>query len=76
MSEATENGLELVSGRGMLRVVLSGLSGEDPVKLLEDAAGFLRNQPHVLDGRDPDENLDLLFKRVDVGDFVILTIKA
>lgn len=77
MTEATESNPELVSGRGALRVMLSGLGDEDPVRLLEDTARFMRDQgKQIYDGRDPDENLELLFKRSDLGDFVIVTIKS
>lgn len=76
MTEATESGMQPLAGRGALRVMLRGLDREDPVKLLEDTARFLRDQgKHILDG-DPDEDLELMFKRVDLGDFVIVTIKA
>jgi len=76
MTEATENGIEPLAGRGVLRVMLRGLDKEDPVKLLEDTARFLRDQGRsILDG-DPGEDLELMFKRVDLGDFVIVTIKS
>lgn len=77
MTEATENGIEPLAGRGVLRVMLRGLDQEDPVKLLEDTARFLRDQGRsILDGRDPGEDVELMFKRVDLGDFVIVTIKS
>ena len=77
MTEATESGMGAVAGRGALRVMLRGLDQEDPVKLLEDTARFMRDQGRsILDGRDPGEDLELMFKRVDLGDFVIITIKA
>jgi len=76
MTEATESGMQPLAGRGALRVMLRGLDREDPVKLLEDTARFLRDQGgSILDG-DPGEDLELMFKRVDLGDFVIVTIKA
>jgi hypothetical protein len=76
MTEATESGMQPLAGRGALRVMLRGLDREDPVKLLEDTARFLRDQGgNILDG-DPGEDLELMFKRVDLGDFVIVTIKA
>ncbi len=76
MTEATESDLEVGAARGALRVMLRGLDREDPVKLLEDTARFLRDQGgSILDG-DPGEDLELMFKRVDLGDFVIVTIKA
>ncbi len=77
MTEATESGMEPLAGRGARRVLLRGLDQEDPVKLLEDTARFLRDQGKgILDGGDPGEDLELMFKRVDLGDFVIVTIKA
>lgn len=76
MTEATESDLELGAARGALRVTLSGLDREDPVKLLEDTARFLRNLGEQIFDRDPGEDVELMFKRVDLGDFVIITIKA
>lgn len=77
MTEATESDMESLTGRGVLRVMLRGLDQEDPVKLLEDTARFMRDQGrHILDDRDPGEDLELMFKRADLGDFVIITIKS
>ncbi|WP_447726975.1 hypothetical protein [Sphingomonas koreensis] len=78
MTEVTESDLELGAAHGALWVTLRGVTGEDPIKLLEDTARFLRdyNAKEIIDGRDPDEDLELMYKRRDLGDYVIFAIKA
>lgn len=76
MTEATENDLDPGIEHRALRVMLRGLDQkDDPVKLLEDTARFLRNNAQAIEGRDRDEDIELMFKRVELGDFVIFSIK-
>lgn len=77
MAEASDNGLELTSSAPMLRVQISGARNQDLARLLEDMAGFFRNEAKDVNDRGrPDENLELLFKRnVDKGEFVIISVR-
>lgn len=76
MAEATENDLDPGMEHRALRVMLRGLDQkDDPVKLLEDTARFLRDNAQAIEGRDRDEDIELMFKRVELGDFVIFSIK-
>jgi hypothetical protein len=78
MSDSNDNGgLEMVSGRGALRVEISGVDDEDLSKLLQDTANFIRNQARdIVDSAADDEDLELMFKRVDLGDFVIVSVRS
>jgi hypothetical protein len=77
MTDTGDNGgLEMVSGRGALRVQISGVKDEDLAKLLQDTANFVKNQARdIVETADDDEDLELMFKRVDLGDFVIVSVK-
>lgn len=78
MTDSTDNGgLEMISGRGALRVEVSGVEDEDLAKLLQDTADFIRTQAQgIVEDADDDEDLEMIFKRVDLGDFVIVSVRS
>ena len=61
-----------------LRVEISGVSDDDLVQLLNDTADFIRSRGR--EGTAPmanqDAHLEVMFKRVDLGDFVILAQRS
>lgn len=72
----TDEQLEAASGRGALRVQITCEKGNDLARLLDDTARFIRTQAGpIIDAADDDEDLELMFKRVDHGDFVIVSVK-
>lgn len=73
MTDESEGRLEMVSGRGAIRVRIQGVKINEAVQLLEDTARFVRGQEPHLVGADEDE-LEMMFKRTDLGDFVIVSI--
>lgn len=77
MAESSDNGLELTSSSPMLRVQIWGARNQDLARLLEDIAGFFRNEAKDVNDRGrPDENLELLFKRsVANGEYVIISVR-
>lgn len=77
MAGSSKNGLEMISGRGALRVEISGVDDKDLTKLLEDTARFIREQaPHITESATDDQDLEMMFKRVDLGDFVIVSVRS
>jgi hypothetical protein len=77
MAGSDDNNLEMISGRGALRVEISGVDDKDLTKLLEDTAKFIRDQSqHIAESASDDEDLEMMFKRVDLGDFVIVSVRS
>lgn len=77
MTDSGDNGLEMISGRSALRVEISGVDDKDLTKLLEDTAKFIRNQGSKIAKRAAeDDDLEAMFKRVDLGDFVIVSVRS
>jgi hypothetical protein len=77
MANSSGNGLEMVSGNGPIRVNLRGIEDNDVIKLLEDTAEFIRSRKSEIAGSARDHNdLEIMFKRVDMGDFVILSVRS
>ncbi|MEN2712450.1 hypothetical protein ACQKOH_17060 [Sphingomonas sp. NPDC092331] len=72
MTDESEDQLAMVSGRGAIRVRIHGASGDEIVRLMEDTTRFLRSH-EPLQGPHDAEDLELSFKRPDIGDFVIVS---
>lgn len=72
MTEESEDRLQTTSGWGTMRVRIHGASGDEIVKLMEDTTRFLRSH-EPLQGPDDAENLEMMFKRPDRDDFVIVS---
>ncbi|WP_066720594.1 hypothetical protein [Sphingomonas pituitosa] len=72
-----DNEFEMVSGRPPLRVEISGVEDEDLAKLLQDTAQFIRSKAQgLVNEQEEDEDLEIIFKRVDLGDFVIVSVRS
>lgn len=72
MTDESEDQPPMVSGRNALRVRIHGASGDEIVRLMEDTTRFLRSH-EPLQGPGDSEDLEMSFKRPDLGDFVIFS---
>ncbi|MDF2385476.1 hypothetical protein JMG10_28685 [Nostoc ellipsosporum NOK] len=72
MTDESEDQPAMVSGRTALRVRIHGASGDQIVRLMEDTTRFLRSH-EPLKGPHDAEDLEMSFKRPDLGDFVIVS---
>lgn len=72
MTEESEDQPVMVSGRTVLRVRIHGASGDEIVRLMEDTTQFLRSHEPLL-GPDDAGDMEMMFKRPDLGDFVIVS---
>ena len=70
--------IEMISDRTPKRVEITGVDEQGLAKLMDDTAAFIREHGSkaLKAAADDDDDLEMLFKRVDLGDFVILTTRS
>jgi hypothetical protein len=59
-----------------VRVSLAGADVDDLGQLLEDTANFLRNSGDIGKAAGPYEGKEVMFRRVDLDDFVIVAHRS